>query len=172
MKFLHSDASISPEAYHERSKILSERIDELRAKASELAYSSPESFLKFPDDSVIQKEIEKLVTEKGGDSIKHIFVVGIGGANLGAKALYDGLIGFLEPLKDPLRRMIFLDTDDPSIHKALEEYISALNVILVMIIGVSSAVIFFWARPLLLVHGKASKTIWREGKNVYPQNRI
>jgi O-antigen/teichoic acid export membrane protein len=41
-----------------------------------------------------------------------------------------------------------------------KEYISALNVILVMIIGVSSAVIFFWARPMLLVHGKASKTIW------------
>lgn len=41
-----------------------------------------------------------------------------------------------------------------------KEYANAQSVILTMIVGVSTAVIFFWARPLMLVRGMASKTIW------------
>lgn len=127
MKFLHSDAGVSHAAYHERSRVLSERIEDLQSKLEASSYTPPESFLKFPDDISMWKEIETLVEEKGGEKVKHIFVVGIGGANLGAKAVYDALVGFLEPLRNPTRRMIFLDTDDPSTHLALEEYISAIE---------------------------------------------
>jgi len=127
MKFLYADAGVSHEAYHERSKILSERIEDLKKQVGAPTYSNPESFLKFPDDTFILKKIETLVLGKGGEAVKHIFVVGIGGANLATKAVYDALIGFLEPLKNPVRRMIFLDTDDPSTHQALEEYVASLK---------------------------------------------
>lgn len=127
MKFLHSDAGVPHEAYHERSKVLSARVEELKKNAVAPTYSCSESFLKCPDDTLQHKEIAKLVEDKGSDSIKHIFVVGIGGANLATKAVYDALIGFLEPLKNPVRRMIFLDTDDPTTHRALEEYVSAIH---------------------------------------------
>lgn len=78
-------------------------------------YEDLESTINLPSDTDLLREIQNLCTRMNtkDKQLKYIVDVGIGGSNLGTKAIYDALYGFydlIEPERFP--KMIFLDTND------------------------------------------------------------
>lgn len=80
------------------------------------SYETAESSINLPTDENLLHNVQKLVEKKKTDSLKYIVVIGIGGSNLGTKAIYDALCGYYD-LYEPLRypKMLFLDTQDEMI---------------------------------------------------------
>lgn len=76
-------------------------------------YGAAESSINLPSDKNLLKTVLDMVDKKKTKNLKYIFIIGIGGSNLGTKAVYDALCGYydtLEPHRFP--KMIFLDTQD------------------------------------------------------------
>lgn len=115
MRFIHSTTEATMRA----------QIDDLRKKiggyvkdcattAAKRDYEKDEASLCLVDDLDLIGEVERMVASKKSDKLKYIIDVGIGGSNLGTKAIYDavyGAVDLLEPERKP--KMIFLDTTDP-----------------------------------------------------------
>lgn len=77
-------------------------------------YDFDESSIKLAFDDSIVDEMYKLLTRTVGEKLKYILVLGIGGANLGAKAVYDALFGFADILEhERFPKIIFVDANDP-----------------------------------------------------------
>lgn len=74
-----------------------------------------EASLFLPFDDVLLQKCNKIKEDKCTSSLKYVVVVGIGGSNLGTKAVYDTKFGHFDkyqPNRAP--RMIFADTNDSS----------------------------------------------------------
>jgi len=88
----------------------------LEHASKDSTYSTPESALKTPFDEMLLAQIKKDCA-KYQDSLKTIFLVGIGGSNLGVLALYDALRGYhLYKTKDSPKKpeLVFFDTVEPN----------------------------------------------------------
>ena len=68
-------------------------------------YESPEASLCLLTDKRIIEEVMEMVRKKKTPELKYVIVIGIGGSNLGTKAIYEALSGQI--------KMFFLDTIDP-----------------------------------------------------------
>lgn len=78
------------------------------------AYDADESSVNLPSDETLLENVYRVVDEKVSDELLYHIVVGIGGSNLGTKAVYDALHGYgdvLEPGHMP--KLIFAETTDP-----------------------------------------------------------
>ncbi len=79
-------------------------------------YDFAESSINLPSDAALLDQVETLAKKLTSPQLKYVIVVGIGGSNLGTKAIYDALFGYfdiLEPKRWP--KMIFADTVDPEL---------------------------------------------------------
>ncbi len=76
-------------------------------------YHFLESSINLPSDSVKMEEVKRVVQQVRTKNLKYIVVIGIGGSNLGTKAIYDALWGHYETL-EPHRfpKLLFSDTTD------------------------------------------------------------
>lgn len=109
----------------EEKNTLSPYIDHCKHVISAIDYTSPEASLCLPSDKIILSQVEEMVKEKKSPLLKYIITIGIGGSNLGTKAVYDALYGGMDvysPERYP--KMIFLDTIDPKLNKAFSEFVS------------------------------------------------
>lgn len=87
-------------------------------------YLSLEASLCVPSDEIIMKEARQMCEKKKTKELKYNIVIGIGGSNLGTKAIYDALFGSvdnLQPERNP--KMYFLDSIDPKATQALVDFI-------------------------------------------------
>ncbi len=87
-------------------------------------YSKPESALNLASNSIILDVILKIKKEKINRNLKYIFVIGIGGSNLGTKAVYDATYGYydvLAPQRYP--KIIFLDTNNGGLLLQLKKFL-------------------------------------------------
>jgi len=78
------------------------------------AYEAYESSICMPNDMALLEQVQVVVGQKVTAELKYSIVVGIGGSNLGTKAVYDALFGardVLEPARFP--KMLFAETTDP-----------------------------------------------------------
>ena len=105
-------------------------------------YNADESSINLPADENLFDEVMKIRNEKVSSSLKYIIDIGIGGSNLGTKAVYDALFGFfdsIEPERYP--KMLFADTNNPEtlerISKMLQERIKSSDEVLLNIISKS-----------------------------------
>jgi len=92
MKFSYLETSHITErdaakACHE----LSGYMEELRVAAADVLYGSNEACLHLGNDESLHTEVNRLAKEKSSRTLREVFVVGIGGSNLGAWAVYDAL---------------------------------------------------------------------------------
>ncbi len=111
------------EANSAQSKSLAKLLDQLapyreflERVAKQSDWTVPESSINLPLTKTLTRQITKLVRAKTNQHLKYVVVIGIGGSNLGAKAVYDAAYGVadtLEPERYP--KMIFLDTVDPEL---------------------------------------------------------
>lgn len=110
----------------------SERIKQVRGTGT---YDQPECSLKLPDDQTLLSNVNDLVKQKVTESLKYSIVIGIGGSNLGTKAIYDARFGYrdlMEPERFP--KMLFAETTDP-------EWLTALTALLRTIKSVDEVLI-------------------------------
>lgn len=101
----------------EERKLLDPYINRCKQIIDTNDYTSPEASLCLPSDRHILSQVEEMVNKKRTPELKYVIVIGIGGSNLGTKAIYDALYGDVD-LFTPGRypKMIFLDTIDPKIN--------------------------------------------------------
>lgn len=107
-----------------------------------VGYNYPESFINLPFDKDVLASSEKMAKEKGGKNLKYIIIVGIGGSNLGALALYEAIFGKLHIAKARYPKMLFLDTNDQNTFEDVKEILSEVkdkNDFLINIISKSGA---------------------------------
>ena len=95
----------------------------LRRAMSDSLYTIPESALRLPFDKGLFEVSRALATKLGGPKLNYVVVVGIGGSNLGTKAVYEALFGPLDGFSPFAPKMLFAETCSP-------EYISDLAEIL------------------------------------------
>lgn len=121
MKFLPTNTLLTPQEIEETFKNIDDYTTHLKSVAETNSYKHNESSINLPFD---EKNIEKILRLKKklvSKNLKYIIDIGIGGSNLGTKAVYDALFGYfetIEPNRHP--KIVFLDTNDP-------EYISKLT---------------------------------------------
>jgi len=100
---------------------LKAHISELVKIANEGSYQSQTSFINLPADTGLVSLATNYLRTLNTANIKYIILCGIGGSNLGVKALYDALYGYYESqAAGRYPKMIFADTID-------EELINNLN---------------------------------------------
>jgi len=78
------------------------------------AYDEPESSLNLSGDKSLLEQVKALASDKATSSLKYNVVVGIGGSNLGTKAVYDAVLGYrdvMQPDRSP--KLLFAETTDP-----------------------------------------------------------
>ncbi len=100
----------------------------LRGIVASENYEPPEAFLNLPSDNASFSNITKVIAQKQTPSLRFIILVGIGGANLGARAIYDAFYGYydsIQPLRVP--KMLFLDTLDSEYMKGVQELIDSTS---------------------------------------------
>lgn len=73
-------------------------------------YTVDEASINLAFDSELYNQVATLTTSKVSSSLRYIFVVGIGGSNLGTKAIYDALYGYRDIGSEERPRLIFVDT--------------------------------------------------------------
>jgi len=115
MKFLYEkNSGVSEAIIDEGRKKLNDYVLRCAEGAEKRDYEMNEASLCLPDDANILKKVQELVKKKKTDKLHYIIDVGIGGSNLGTKAIYDALWGTVDvliPKRFP--KIIFLDTNDP-----------------------------------------------------------
>ncbi|MDO8604145.1 MAG: hypothetical protein Q7K40_01930 [bacterium] len=92
------------------SKQVSEYVAKMRRAMSDSAYALPEASLRLPFDEKLLKKSQTLAAKLAGPKLAYILDIGIGGSNLGAKALYEATAGTLDPHTPFAPKMLFADT--------------------------------------------------------------
>lgn len=125
MKFNYKESSgITEENIQMTIKKLSLYQQKMREATVGSSYTSPESFLHLPYDETIATTVHDAISKIKNNELKYIIVVGIGGSNLGARAVYDALYGYTDLLeKNRYPKMVFADTNDSDFMSALKTLI-------------------------------------------------
>lgn len=84
-------------------------------------YEEEECSLCLPADSALHEEVRNLVGMVAASKLRYIALVGIGGSNLGAKALYDALRGYADAFGGGDVRVLFFETTDDNVTAAMTE---------------------------------------------------
>ncbi len=120
---------------------LAEYVSEVNNVADSGSYDAPEASVNLAVDAELRNRVKAVVAKKVTSELKYIFVIGIGGSNLGTKAVYDALYGYrdLEPETRP--RLVFLDTTNVTILRFYTESILSTlsNVNELLIVSISKS---------------------------------
>lgn len=92
------------------SHALDQYIGAVRGVAESGTYDAPEASINLSVDSELRAQVKAVVAEKVTPALKYIFVIGIGGSNLGTKAIYDALYGYRDIVPEGRPRLVFVDT--------------------------------------------------------------
>lgn len=106
-----------------RGLSLAPYITELRAVGDTGSYGAPESSINLPLDEDLLEQVEKLAATMVTPDLRYVFVIGIGGSNLGTKAIYDALYGARDVTTHTKPRLIFVDTNDTALLTAYRDVI-------------------------------------------------
>ena len=87
----------------------------MRRAMSDSKYALAEASLRLPFDEALLKKSQMLATKLAGPNLMYIVEIGIGGSNLGAKAVYETVSGTLDAHMPVAPKMIFVDTCSPEL---------------------------------------------------------
>lgn len=99
----------------------------LKEAKNSVSYTVPESFLHLPFDEGLLIELSSVISAKKSPKLRYIFLVGIGGSSLGARAFYDAsyLYENLSPQHTPL--VIFIDSINTDLLSSVSNIFSQLT---------------------------------------------
>ena len=108
IKFVYHTEKISTEL----PRVLLEYVRELKdiLEQNSEGYPYHDHLIKLARDRKIFAEAETVASKYKTKDLKYVIVVGIGGSNLGTKAIYDALRGQLDLLGAVSPKMLFADT--------------------------------------------------------------
>ena len=92
-----------------------EYVARLRRAMSDPSYALPEASLRLPFDEGLLKKSKTLARELASQKLMYVIDIGIGGSNLGTKAVYDALSGTLDAHMPFAPKMLFADTCSPEL---------------------------------------------------------
>jgi len=129
MKFLYKNNSrVDEKELMKRMDFLKNYQSHLQGVISAGGYEANEASINLPSDKKLLKNVLEMVEKKKSCNLKYIIVVGIGGSNLGTKAIYDALYGYFDALRaDRFPKMIFLDTQVASVLSNLKILLSTVS---------------------------------------------
>jgi len=112
----HNDTSLSPSIIEEYSSRLDGYVRLLRHRSERTtgAYEIPEDSLRLPMDGRVLEEVNHVAQRFWSSRLKYVVLVGIGGSNLGAKAVYDAIYGAEDAHSPRTPKLLMLDTISPS----------------------------------------------------------
>lgn len=110
------------EAIHD-AEGLREYIRDVKKVADSGSYDAPEASVNLAADAELRNRVRVAAGQKVTPNLKYIFVIGIGGSNLGTKAVYDALYGYRDLEADDRPRLVFLDTTNATILRFYTESI-------------------------------------------------
>jgi len=118
MKFsFQPDARVTSTTLHKIMNACLEYRERLQTIVQKKDWSAKEASLLLPRDKKTQTEVAKLVSHFNIKRLKKVVVIGIGGSNLGAQAVYEAM----KPhTTKPLADLLFLDTVSPAKLKEVE----------------------------------------------------
>ncbi len=116
-RFQFEDVGIDTHAYQEVAHRLASYFETLRHIAEEGTYDTAESSINVPADSAAFEAVISAKDRYSSSTLRYIFVVGIGGSALGAKAIYQALPADA----DRSCELIFLESPDPFVLAHLEK---------------------------------------------------
>jgi glucose-6-phosphate isomerase len=125
------------------------------------SYDEFESSLNLSGDKALLEEVKALAGEKATSKLKYNVVVGIGGSNLGTKAVYDALLGYrdvIQPNRAP--KLLFAETTDPEWLKHAAQLFETLTdpeEIIVTVISKSGGTTETLANFEIIMHSLAEK---------------
>ncbi len=105
-----------------QSSGLLEHIKELLTVRSQ-QYETPYASLALPDDRALFLQVETLAQEKKLLKPTLVLVIGIGGSSLGAKAIYQALVGSFAHFNCQQPQLYFLETVDQNYTAALQKVV-------------------------------------------------
>ncbi|MES2966302.1 MAG: hypothetical protein V4668_00780, partial [Patescibacteria group bacterium] len=116
--------------------LLAPYIETLKEVAEMGDYSVPESSINVPFDEDILMKVENLIAEKVTDELRYVFLVGIGGSNLGTKAVYEALPREMFAS----RTLLCIDTiNDARLHEAQTIITEASTSAEILIVSISKS---------------------------------
>lgn len=117
--------SLTPKSVENHGhEVLKEYNKELKNLSKTPHYSKPESLLKLAYDEANIASIMQMKEFFVTKDLKYIIVIGIGGSNLGAKAIYDAIYGYSDLFEEErLPKIIFLETLSPNYTKKVLKFL-------------------------------------------------
>ncbi|MEK7460022.1 MAG: hypothetical protein AAB628_00510 [Patescibacteria group bacterium] len=98
-----------------------EYVATMRRAMSDRKYTLPEASLRLPFDTALLEESRALATKLGGQKLNYVIDIGIGGSNLGTKAIYEAMFGTLDGHSPFAPKMLFADTCSPELLSDIAE---------------------------------------------------
>lgn len=119
-----NSAGINEAQLKETAQTLKEYHEYLNTILAKNDYEVPECSVNLCIDQKLISAVKEVRSNKTSPQLKYILVVGIGGSNLGTKAVYDAIFGFTDAI-DNYRstRIIFLETVDPEYLRRLKNFL-------------------------------------------------
>ena len=99
---------------------------ELRAVVAnpDRSYPTPLHVLNLPSDTQLQEEVRRVAKLYWTNQLRYVVVVGIGGPNLGGRAVMEALRGAYDAQGDTYPKVFFVDTTSP---RSLDELLGVLK---------------------------------------------
>ncbi|MBI4437647.1 hypothetical protein HY631_01715 [Candidatus Uhrbacteria bacterium] len=111
MKFIYKAGALVPqEELAARAAGILEDAGRLKTLSQKTAYEDSESCLYLPFDEGVLRQVREAAAAVKTHTLQYVVVIGIGGSNLGAQAVYDAVAGSMNLLVDRLPKLLFLDT--------------------------------------------------------------
>jgi len=111
LEFSYQNARVSPDEIEKTVKRLNTYIEHMQSVAGSLAYDADEASINLPVDKEISSAVNALVKKLKTDKLAYVIVVGIGGSNLGTKAVYEGVFGRADVYDQSRKpKILFADT--------------------------------------------------------------
>jgi len=128
MEFLYREsANISDNELIELNELLVDYKAFLCRVAEREGYADKESSINLPFDEGLLRDVlavSEAKRAKGTSVLKYIVVIGIGGSNLGTKAVYDSIYGSVDQFEpDRFPKLLFADTNDPQLIAKLTNFL-------------------------------------------------
>lgn len=105
--------SLNESEMHEQAKALVPYLSSLGSIVEKGGYDAPECSLNLVSDNEQMQKIKTLVAEVGGERLKYVVVIGIGGSNLGTAAVYEALYKKTDLFLSRVPKLLFADTNNP-----------------------------------------------------------
>lgn len=129
---MHVHLSTNPQtdmsAVLSRAEMLHSDIEAMGSIIAGGDFAAPQASVNAPTDSASLAAIQELSAQLRTPQLRYVFVVGIGGSNLGTKAIYDALYGYADMTATDRPHVIFLDTNnDAQLRHCFESIVPTLT---------------------------------------------